>query len=75
MEVNPNAFQHKILVKSERNKYFPVIAIMNLDQAKMSHLATGEIVGFAHDEEMEMHYIETTSILEIEKIEQKAPDT
>ena len=30
-------------------------------------------MGFAHDEEVEKHYIETTSIWEIEEIEQKAP--
>ena len=27
-------------------------------------------MGFAHDEEVEMHYIETTNILEIEEMEQ-----
>ena len=73
MEVNPNAFQHEISVKPEGDKYFPVVAITNLDHAKMLHLAKGEIVGFAHDDEVEMHYIETTSVLEIEEIEQKAP--
>ena len=30
-------------------------------------------MGFAHDEEIEMHYIETSDILEMEDIEQKAP--
>ena len=35
-------------------------------------LAKGEIVGFAHDEEVEMHYIETTSTLEIDEVELKA---
>ena len=35
----------------------------------MVHLAKGEIVGFAHDEDVEMHYIETTSILEIDAID------
>ena len=39
----------------------------------MFHLAQGEIVGFAHDEEIEMNYIETTDTLEIEEIEQHAP--
>ena len=73
MEVNPNVFQHEISVKPEGNKYFPVVALTNLDHAKMLHLAKGEIVGFAHDEEVEMHYIETTSILEIDEVEQKAP--
>ena len=73
MEVNPNAFQHEISVKPEGDKYFPVIPITNLDHVKMLHLAKGEIVGFAHDEDVEMHYIETRSVLEIEKIEQKAP--
>ena len=47
--------------------------MINLDHAKMLHLAKGEIVGFAHDEKVEMHYIETTSILEIDEVEQKAP--
>ena len=73
MEVNPNVFQHEISVKPEGNKYFPVITMTKLDHAKMLHLAKGEIVGFAHDEEVEMHYIETTSTLEIEEVEQKAP--
>ena len=40
---------------------------------KMLHLAKGEIVGFAHDEEVEMNYIEMTNTLEIEEIEQRAP--
>ena len=40
----------------------------NLDHTKMLHLAKGEIVGIAHNEEVEMHYIETTSILEIEEV-------
>ena len=38
----------------------------------MLHLAKGEIVGFAHNKEVEMHYIETTSILQIDEVEQKA---
>ena len=73
MEINPNAFQHKISVKPDGDKYYPVVAITNLDHAKMLHLAKGEIVGFAHNEEVEMHYIETTDILEMEEVEQKAP--
>ena len=73
MEMNPNAFQHKILIKPDCNKYFPVVAITNLDHAKMLHLAKGDIVGFAHDEEVEMNYIETTNTLEIREIEQNAP--
>ena len=51
----------------------PVVAITNLDHVKMLHLVKGEIVGFAHEEEVEMNYIETTSILEMEEIEEKAP--
>ena len=39
----------------------------------MLHLAKGEIVGFAHEEEVQMNYIETTNILEMEETEQKAP--
>ena len=68
MEANPNVFQHEISVKPEGNKYFPVVGIINLDHAKMLHLSKGEIVGFAHDEEVEMHYIETTGTLELEEI-------
>ena len=37
MEINPNGFQHDISVKPEGDKYFPVIAITNLDHAKMLH--------------------------------------
>ena len=72
MEGNPNTFQHEISVKPEGNRYFPVVAITNLDHAKMIHLAKGEIVGFAHDEEVDMHYIETTNTLEIDEVELKA---
>ena len=39
----------------------------------MLHLAKGEIVGFAHDEDVEMHYIETTGTLEMEETEYRAP--
>ena len=73
MEANPSVFQHEISVKPEGNRHFPVAAITNLDHAKMLHLAKGEIVGFAHDEEVEMYYIETTSTLEIDEVELKAP--
>ena len=73
MEMNPNVFQHEISIKPDGNKYFPLIAITNLDHAKMLHLAKGEIVGFSHEEEVEMNYIETTNVLEIEEIEQRAP--
>ena len=73
MEMNLNVFQHEILIKPDGNKYFPVVAITNLDHAKMLHLAKGEIVGFAHEEEVEMSYIETTNVLEMDEIEQRAP--
>ena len=39
----------------------------------MLRLAKGEIIGFAHDEEVEMHYIETTSTLEMDEVELKGP--
>ena len=73
MEANPNAFQHEISIKPEKNNYFPLIAIINLDHAKMLHLTKGEIVGFAHEEEVEMNYIETTNVLEITEMEKRAP--
>ena len=72
-EMNPKVFQHKVSIRPDGNKYFPVVAITNLDHAKMQHLAKGEIVGFTHEEEVEMNYIETTNILEMGEIEQKAP--
>ena len=65
MELNPNTFQHKISIKPEGDKYFPVVAITNLGHAKMLHLGKGEVVGFAHDEEVEMNYIETANTLEM----------
>ena len=39
----------------------------------MLHLAKGEIVGFAHDEEVEMNYIETSNVLEIGELNQRTP--
>ena len=47
MKANPNAFQHEISIKPENNNYFLVVAITNLDHAKMLHLTKGEVVGFA----------------------------
>ena len=73
MEANPNAFQHEISIKPDGNNYFPLVAITNLDHAKMLHLVKGEIVGFAHDEEVEMSYIEMTNILDMEGVEERAP--
>ena len=73
MEANPNAFQHEISIKPEKNNYFPLIAITNLDHAKTLHLTKGEIVGFAHEEEVEMNYIEMTNVLEITEMEERAP--
>ena len=55
------------------SKYFPIVAVTNLDHAKTIHLAKGEIVGFAHDEDVEMNYIETTSTLEIENSDYMEP--
>ena len=73
LESSPNMFQHEITLKPHENKYFPVVAVTNLDHAKMIHLAKGDIVGFAHDEDVEMNYIETTSTLEIEENQYMAP--
>ena len=49
-----------------------MVAITNLDHAKMLHLTKGEIVGFAHKEEVEMNYNETTNVLEMTGIEERA---
>ena len=73
LDNNPNMFQHEIALKPHENKYFPVVAVTNLDHAKTIHLAKGEIVGFTHDEDVEMNYIETTNTLEIEECEYMAP--
>ena len=45
-----------------------MVAITNLDHAKMLHLGKREVVGFVHDEEVEMDYIETSNTLELEDI-------
>ena len=42
VEANPNVFQHEISGKPEENRYFPVVAITNLDHTKMLHLAKGD---------------------------------
>ena len=73
MEMNPNVFQHEISIKAEGNSYFPLVAVTNLDHAKMLQLVKGEIVGFAHDEEVEMNYIETSNVLEIGELDQRTP--
>ena len=73
MKANPIAFQHEIAMKPENNSYFPLVAITNLDHAKTLHLAKGEIVGFAHEEDVEMNYIEMANMLEMGGIEEKAP--
>ena len=73
MEMNPNVFQHEISIKAEGNSYFPLVAVTNLDHAKMLQLAKGEIVGFAHDEEVELNYIETSNVLEIGELDQRTP--
>ena len=73
LENNPNMFQHEIALRPQGNKYFPVVAVTNLDHAKTIHYAKGEIVGFAHNEDVEMSYIETTSTLEIEENSYMAP--
>ena len=69
MEMNPNVFQHEISIKADSNSYFPLVAVTNLDHARMLQLAKGEIVGFAHDEEVEMNYIETSNVLEIGELD------
>ena len=71
--MNPNVFQHKISIKADGNSYFPLVTVTNLDHAKMLHVAKGEIVGFAHDEEVEMNYIETSHVLEIGELNQRTP--
>ena len=73
MEMNPNVFQHKISINGDGNSYFPLVAVTNLDHAKMLHLAKREIVGFAHEEEVEMNYIETSNVLEIGELNQGTP--
>ena len=73
IEAYPNTFQHEISMKPENNNYFPLVAITNLDHAKTIHLTKGEIVGFAHEEEVEMNYIETTNVLEMTEIEERVP--
>ena len=73
MKMNPNIFQHEIVIKPDGNNYFQLVAITNLGHAKMLHLAKGETMNFAHEVEVKMNYIETINVLEMEGIEQRAP--
>ena len=43
--MNPIVFQHEISIKGDGNSYFQLVAVTNLDHAKMLQLAKGEKVG------------------------------
>ena len=73
LENNPNVFQYEIALKPQGHKYFPLVAVTNQDHTKVLHIAKGEIVCFAHDEDIEMNYIETSSTLEIGETEHNMP--
>ena len=61
LEKNPNVFQHEISIVSEdKDHSFPLVAVTNLDFAKMLHIGKGEIIGFARPESEEVLYIATT---------------
>ena len=68
LEKHPNMYQHEISIITEKDtETFPLIAITNLDQVKILHLAKGEVVGFAKPELPNVTYIATTNELNIEE--------
>ena len=51
LEKHPNMYHHEISIVTEGDsKTFPLMAITNLDQVKILHLAKEEVVGFARPE-------------------------
>ena len=68
LEKYPNMYQHEIAMLAEENsEKFQLMAVTNLDHVKTSHLAKGEVVGFARPESSEVTYIATTNELNIEE--------
>ena len=75
LEKNPNVYQHEISIISEDTKQqsFPVVAVTNLDFAKMLHIGKGEIIGFARPESKEVMYIATTDEISMDPYVDNAP--
>ena len=42
LDTHPNAFQHEIAIKPDGCKYFPIMAITNLDHAKVLQVRNSE---------------------------------
>ena len=73
-EKNPNIFQHKIaIVSNDEVEPFPLVAVTNLDQAKMVHIGKGEIVGFARLERKSVTYVAMTNEINIEEYVDTSP--
>ena len=68
-------FNMKFRVVSEENgQYsFPLVAVTNLDFAKMLHIGKGEIIGFARPESEEVLYIATTDEVGMDPYVDNAP--
>ena len=74
LEKNPNVYQHEISIISDSdNQSFPLIAMTNLDFAKMLHIGKGEIIGFARPESDEVMYIATTNEISMDPYVDNVP--
>ena len=74
LEKNPNVYQHEISIVSEdQSPSFPLVAVTNLDFAKMLHIGKGEIIGFARPESEEVLYIATTEEVGMDLYVDNAP--
>ena len=74
LEKNPNVYQHEIsIVSDDTRETFPLVAVTNLDFAKMLHIGKGEIIGFARPESEEVVYIATSNELGMEPYWDSSP--
>ena len=74
LEKNPNVYQHEISIISDNvSQPFPLIAVTNLDFAKMLHIGKGEIIGFARPESEEVMYIATSDQIDMDPCIDNAP--
>ena len=67
-------FQDEIaIISKDEVAPFPLIAVTNLDHAKILHIGKGEIVGFAKPETNSVAYIATTNEINIEEYVDTSP--
>ena len=61
------------IVSDDTRETFPLVAVTNLDFAKMLHIGKGEIIGFARPETDEVMYIATTNEIGMDPYVDNAP--